>query len=1170
MQRAVKVVLALAALVVLLPEVSFAQEGQIAGSVRDSSGAVMPGVLVEATSPALIEKVRSTTSDANGQYRLTNLPVGTYSITFTLEGFNKFQRDSIVLTSGFTAPINATMSVGQLAETVTVQAETPTVDVQSARETLVLTGSDLADLPTNRNVNSLLALTPGLTSGYAPGTLSGICSGGVGVFCNPGVTGFNVGDNNLTNMAQGRVMVDGQVINSGTAVPIVGQTGGYTADIANAQEVAIQISGAMGDSETGGASINIVPRTGGNRYAGNFFTSFTDDSFFSQNNGAYPGIPAVFQPVISDHDIIGSFGGPIKRDTLWFYSVARKQGIHKLPVGIDFWPNLWEGQWGYNYQPDRSQPRVEYKNLWRNVNARITYQATQKNKFNFFWDEQDFCQDPCLGVVSVFTSPESWWSVQAYPNRLQQASWTNPITNKILLEAGINITSQHYNTTEHREYTNPRTIPRVVEVGDTAGGDATAPRVNQFAGAGFFALTSGSLNSPMNDPFGGAELRDLDNYRTRASMSYVTGTHNAKFGYDGGFYSQIQTNEANDPRMLYNYVWPAADCANTNSCGNTSLQFPNNPTNTPLGPDGVAGTADDGRRPIPNNVVFNTGVGSLHDKVNYTALYAQDQWTLRRLTLNGAVRFDHATSSYGETCVGPDLYVPIQTNGQNFYCTPATDGVSFNDITPRIGVVWDVFGTGRTSVKWNMGKYLTAAGISGIYSNANPARRTVNTLARSWNDIDGDRIVDCDVTNPAVTPECGGFLFGNNDTTRFGRDPLGLDAAGTPIGLATTQCGRQEQGIPAAVQAYCAAYGDSMIEGWGKRQSEWQIGIGVQHELLPRLSAEVVYNRRSYFNLTTSDQLGIGCDRYNGAQDVRTCQEGNLNYTNPSYDFYAVPAPADPNLPNSGGYQVIGLSTPKTTLPFGPPTAQTLNPDLDYVWNGVDVNFVWRGPQGLRVNGGTQTSRSQRDTCFANLDAPAVSGRAGAEYQGGESPAGAFGIPPATPNGCKDITPWRTTVKGSAAYVVPWVDVLVSTIFQSFPGVERSAVMTFGKNQVIWGAGSENRATQPCLVPANGVGCLGSTGEQTTTIVNLLNNNELYGERVTSFDLKASKIIRFGSRRVTVGADLYNVFNSDAIQAYNNNYIPDNPATPANEQVWGQPMTLISPRFWRLSFSFDF
>jgi hypothetical protein len=1168
MQRAVKVILALAALVVLLPGVSFAQEGQIAGSVRDASGAVMPGVLVEATSPALIEKVRATTSDENGQYRLTNLPVGTYSITFTLEGFSKWQRDNIALTSGFTAPVNATMAVGQLAETVTVLSETPTVDVQSARQAITFAGSDLAELPTNRNVNSLLALTPGITSGYAPGTLSGICSGGVGVFCNPGVTGFNVGDNDPTNLAQGRVMVDGQVINSGGAVPIVGQTGGYTADIANAQEVAIQISGAMGDSETGGSSINIVPRTGGNRFSGNFSTTFTDDAFFSQNNGAYPGIPAVFQPVISDHDIIGSFGGPIKRDTLWFYSVARKQGIHKLPVGVDFWPNLHEAKWGYNYQPDRAEPRVEYKNIWRNVNARITYQATQRNKFNFFWDEQDFCQDPCLGVVSVFTSPESWWSVQAYPNRLQQASWTNPLTNRILLEAGINITSQIYNTTEHREYDNPRTIPRVIEVGDTVGADATAPRVNQFAGAGFFALTSGSLNSQING--GGAEMRNLDNYRMRASMSYVTGTHNAKFGYDGGYYTQIQTNEANDLRMTYNYVWPAADCANTNSCGNTSLQFPNNPTNTPLGPDGIAGTADDGRRPIPNTVLFNTGVGSLEDAVSYAALYAQDQWTLKRLTLNGAVRFDHAGSRYGETCVGPDVYVPIQSNGANFYCTPPTDGVSFNDVTPRMGVVWDVFGTGRTSVKWNMGKYLTAAGINGIYSNANPARRTVNTLQRGWNDTDGDRVVDCNLTSPLNNGECTGFSFGNNDLTRFGRDPLGLDAAGIPIGLATTQCGRQEAGIPASVVAYCDAYGESMLEGWGRRQSEWQFGIGIQHEILPRLSAEFVYNRRSYFNLTTSDQLGIGCDRYNGAQDVRTCQDGNLNYTNPSYNFYSVQVPSDPLLPDGGGYTVIGLSTPKTTLPVGTPTVQTLNPDLDYAWNGFDTNFVWRGPQGLRVNGGSSTGRTQRDSCYANLDAPAVSGRPGAEYKGGESPAGPFGNPPALPNGCKSVTPWQTRFNGTAAYVIPKVDVLISTVFQSFPGVERNATMTFNKSQVIWMPGSESRATQPCANPLDGVGCLGATGNQTTTIVNLVNNNELYGERVVSFDLKLSKIVRFGNRRVTIGGDLYNVFNSDAIQDYDDNYILDNPATPANEQVWGNPSSLISPRFWRISMQFDF
>ena len=81
---------------------------------------------------------------------------------------------------------------------------------------------------------------------------------------------------------------------------------------------------------------------------------------------------------------------------------------------------------------------------------------------------------------------------------------------------------------------------------------------------------------------------------------------------------------------------------------------------------------------------------------------------------------------------------------------------------------------------------------------------------------------------------------------RYGRDPLSLDASGTPVGLATTQCGRKEQGIPAAVQAYCGVYGDTLLEGWGKRRSEWQFGLGIQHEILPRLSVEVTYNRRKY------------------------------------------------------------------------------------------------------------------------------------------------------------------------------------------------------------------------------------------------------------------------------------------------------------------------------------
>ena len=180
MSLSVRVTVVIAAFLLFLPASVIAQQGQIAGTVRDPQGGVMPGVVVEVTSPALIEKVRSTVSDDSGQYRLTNLPVGTYVVTFALEGFTRQQRDNIVLTTGFTAPVNAVMAVGQRTETVTVVAETPTIDTQNARQVAAFEGEAIRDLPTTRNIRSVLTLTPGLT---ATG-LGADCVGGVGVWCN--------------------------------------------------------------------------------------------------------------------------------------------------------------------------------------------------------------------------------------------------------------------------------------------------------------------------------------------------------------------------------------------------------------------------------------------------------------------------------------------------------------------------------------------------------------------------------------------------------------------------------------------------------------------------------------------------------------------------------------------------------------------------------------------------------------------------------------------------------------------------------------------------------------------------------------------------------------------------------------------------------------------------
>jgi hypothetical protein len=1191
MPRAVRAPFVIAALLMLLPASAFAQQGQIAGVVRDGQGAVMPGVLVEATSPALIEKVRSATTDAQGQYRITNLPVGTYAVTFTLEGFTKQQRDNIVLTTGFTAPVNATMTVGQLQETVTVTGESPTVDVQNARQVAAFEGEAIRDLPTTRNIRSILTLTPGLT---ATG-LGADCVGGVGVWCNNNI--YNLSSHTATNDteggAQGRVMVDGTIINTGGGAGIMGMTGGYVADVANAQEVTVQISGALGESETGGASINIIPRTGGNRFSGNYFMTYTQGdydtsgdlregsffggSWFSKNNQDYPEIQNGY-PLIRDYDTSGAFGGPIKRDRLWFFSVARMWQKDAWSRQSDrIWDNANAGIWGQNYQPDRSTPALQLINWTRNVNARITAQASQKNKFNFFWDEGYTCQDPCDGSVAPWTARDGWWSGQVHPARLFQLGWTNPLTNVILLEAGLSANRQLYDFSQHRYFTPNADIPRVVEFGTTVGATPDFPVLN---GTNFtlFGVPSG----PWSDGIGGlAEQRQLNDWRPRASFSYVTGTHSAKFGYDGGYFAQTRHNRTNNPRLEYRYDTPVATCFNAtnpaaSTCGNTSLYYPGDPFNS-------------ARRPVPSRVKINTGPSTIDNRVAYSGFYAQDQWTLKRFTLSGAVRYDHATSSYPETCIGSggnrivaganEPYVPVQVGGafagQRNWCTPDTEGVSYHDFTPRWAVAWDLFGTGKTSVKFNMGKYLSGASISGIYADANPAQRTANTYWRSWTDVDGDRIVDCDLLNFSAQSAPGGDICGGPGSVftfpdassltasrNYGRDPLSLDEAGTPIGLQTTQCGRREAGIPAAVQAYCDVHGESLLDGWGKRRSEWQLGIGIQHELLPRFSAEVTYNRRSYSNLTVTDQLGIGCDRFNGAQDVRTCQEGYLNFTSANYGFFNAVAPSHPGLPGGGGYVIRGLANPNVTLPLSPGSAVTIMDDLSYVSNFVDTNFVWRGIdrwglRGLRVNGGTTTGRAVRDQCFTQLDGPDV------RQHDGVTPS------------CNPYTRWETNLRGTAAYTIPKIDVLVSTVFARRVGPERSANHAFAKDQVTWEPSSAARATQPCPAGATAgqVGCFtpqGNTITATSYTVNLLNPGELYGPGYTIFDLKLGKNLRFANKRLNVGVDIYNLFNANQVLTYQDNFdTVDIAATPFVEQ-WGQATSLLSPRFVRLSVQFDF
>ena len=190
--------IALLASVALAPNL-YAQ-ASITGVVRDPSGAVLPGVTVEAASPALIEKVRTAVTDGSGQYRIVDLQPGAYSLTFTLPGFNVVKRENLQLTGNQTLTIPIDMRVGGLQETITVTGETPVVDVQNATKQLVMSDELIATIPATRAAGALLGATPGIVVGETGAAIS------------PTMTAFNARSSTINSgsvAGEGRYAVNG-------------------------------------------------------------------------------------------------------------------------------------------------------------------------------------------------------------------------------------------------------------------------------------------------------------------------------------------------------------------------------------------------------------------------------------------------------------------------------------------------------------------------------------------------------------------------------------------------------------------------------------------------------------------------------------------------------------------------------------------------------------------------------------------------------------------------------------------------------------------------------------------------------------------------------------------------------------------------------------------------
>ena len=412
---------------------------------------------VEASSPALIEQSRSVLTDGTGQYRIVDLRVGTYVVTFTLSGFTTVRREGIELTATFVATVNGDLRVAAVAETVTVTGESPIVDVQSSQAVRTIDSEVFAGIPSSRGYAAVTVLMPGISAQGAD--VGGVAGNAFSVF-----------------QAHGGRRNEGQVQINGLSAGWQGMgVSGYVPEVGSAQEISLQVTGGLGEAATGGPQMNLIPREGGNAFRGTFLVNFAGDGWQGSNLSDDQRALGLRETnkLVKTWDINPMFGGPIKRERLWFFLTARHFVTENTVAGIFLNRNAFDiTKWAYD--PDFTQQAVA-DNLTQNASLRLTWQASPRNKVSLWWDEQLTCQR-CESSGVSFASPLTGGSLSPEadggndnPIRMGQAAWTSPLTNKVLLEASFGLGPQAVFGAQERPDNNRDVISVIEAAGPVPG-----------------------------------------------------------------------------------------------------------------------------------------------------------------------------------------------------------------------------------------------------------------------------------------------------------------------------------------------------------------------------------------------------------------------------------------------------------------------------------------------------------------------------------------------------------------------------------------------------------------------------------------------------------------------------------------------------------------------------
>jgi hypothetical protein len=856
-------------------------------------------VTVEAASPVLIEKVRTTVTDGSGRYQLIDLRPGAYTVAFTLGGFSTVKREGLALTGSGAVSVDVELRVGSLEETITVTGETPTVDVSTTSRQAVLSADTIDALPTARNYVTLARMIPSAV-------YNGTDVGG----SNLQLVGGSVRIHGSRDQDQ-RVTLNG--INTMT-LQAGGNIGGQIPDVGSATEVTVDNTAVSADLPTGGVRINFIPRDGGNRFAGATFFTFSNGGLASNNftdelKAAGLGAP---NEIKKNWDLNASAGGPLRRDRVWYWFSLRY-------TGVENWAPVFENANAYNpseflYVPAATRGLLEGRSY--NSSLRATWQATPRNKIAGTYKQDTWCD--CPNGITAVVAPEAARDFRFPVLRQIHGEWTSPVTSRLLFDAvGMHLY-------ERWGFMHPQ-APR-----------GSSPEFEDVAPA-MISVTEQSTGLVYRAPALDNNNTRVPNFTYRAAMAYVTGTHSFKVGF----------NRVHGFQETTNY--------NLNAL---AYQFNNG---------------------VPNQLTMRANPVKFRNHLdNDIGFFAQDKWSLKKATLNLALRYDHFAASFPEQIVGPAELAPTRN-----FVFPAQDNLSWNDLTYRSGIVYDLRGDGKTAVKVTFNKYLRGQTLNNLGTDPNPVNTMVRTANRAWNDTNNNRVPDCVLLDFAPNGECLGI---NN--------PL--------FGSATRS----------------ATFDDILRRGWGNRETNWEFSTGVQRELLPRVSLDVGYFRRIWKNFRVTDDLALAAS---------------------DFDTFSMSVPVDSRLPNGGGYRLDGLVALKPSA-FGRAPLNNNTLDRTYGsqlehWDGFDVTLDARLPNGLTLQAGTSTGRTMEDDCDVVTQVPEMLNVNLANVGNA-----AVIVPTGTPTAwrpmqfCHRQTPWLTQFKTFGVYTIPKADVQVSGTFRSIPG----------------------------------------------------------------------------------------------------------------------------------------